>query len=327
MDVSCAFPPGLATPDHIAVAESLGFVRAWCYDTPSSFTDVWSTLCRAAERTERIGLGPAVLVPSLRHVMTSASAVATLAALAPGRVAVGVGSGSTGRSMLGQRPMRWADVAAYVRALRGLLRGDDVEWEGSVLRMLHPDGYGAARPIDVPILIGAEGPKGLVVARELGDGVLSVTGPKPGFDWCAVVQFGTVLRDDETCDSPRVIEAAGHAAAAAYHGFYEWSPDGVEGLPDGAQWRKGFEAEPERTRHLSLHEGHMVYLTERDGPLLTGDMIATWTFTGTADELRERIAAMEQAGATEIALQPGGSDIPGELRAFAEMAGLEPLRS
>src|SRR3954454_788964 len=120
MDLSCAFPPGVATPDHIALAEALGFRRAWCYDTPSAYTDVWSTLCRAADRTQRIGLGPAVLVPSLRHVMTNAAAIATLEALAPGRVAIGVGSGSTGRSMLGQRPMRWAEVTAYVTALRAL---------------------------------------------------------------------------------------------------------------------------------------------------------------------------------------------------------------
>jgi 5,10-methylenetetrahydromethanopterin reductase len=51
-------------------------------------------------------------------------------------------------------------------------------------------------------------------------------------------------------------------------------------------------------------------------------MIATWTFTGTATELAGRLASMEAAGATEIALQPGGPDIERELRAFAAMAGL-----
>jgi 5,10-methylenetetrahydromethanopterin reductase len=320
MDISCAFPPGLSTPDHIALAESLGFTRAWVYDTPAMYADLWVTLARAADRTERIGLGPAVLVPSLRHVMTNAAAIATLAALAPGRTAVAVGSGSTGRSTLGQRPMRWADVADYVRALRGLLRGEDVEWDGRALRMLHPTGYAAPRPVDVPILIGAEGPKGLAIAHELGDGVFSVTGPKEGFEWSAVLQFGTVLADGESYDAPRVIQAVGHAAAAAYHGFYEWSPAGVESLPGGAEWRRAIEAEPQRTRHLSLHEGHMVYVNDRDRSLLTGEMIATWTFTGTADELRARLSAMADAGATEVALQPGGPDIARELRAFAAMA-------
>jgi 5,10-methylenetetrahydromethanopterin reductase len=320
--VSCAFPPGLETPDHIAFAESLGFRRAWCYDTPSTYADVWVTLCRAADRTDRIGLGPAVLVPSLRHVMTNAAGIATLAGLAPGRTAVALGSGSTGRSFLGQGPMRWADVSNYVRGLQGLLRGEDVEWDGVVLRMLHPEHYGATRPIEVPILIAAEGPKGLEVARQVGDGVFSVTGPKSGFPWCAVLQFGTVLDEGEAYDSPRVIQAAGPATAAFYQGFYEWSRDGVEGLPGGADWRRTVEAEPKRTRHLTLHEGHMVYVTERDRDLLTGETIAALTFTGTANDLAGRLSLLEEGGATEVVLQPGGSDIERELRAFAAMAGM-----
>ena len=48
--------------------------------------------------------------------------------------------------VLGQRPMRWADVRLYVEALRGLLRGEDVEWEGAVIRMAHPPGFAPERP-------------------------------------------------------------------------------------------------------------------------------------------------------------------------------------
>ena len=97
-------------------------------------------LARAAERTSRIGLGPGVLIPFLRHPMVNATAIATLAQLAPGRVGVGVGSGFSGRLAMGQRPMRWADVRSYVLALRALLRGEDVEWEGKTIRMLHSEG-------------------------------------------------------------------------------------------------------------------------------------------------------------------------------------------
>src|SRR5579862_7782064 len=140
MDVSCAFAPSMATPDHVALAERLGYRRAWLYDSPGLYPDVWMTLALAAERTTSIGLGPAVLVPSLRHPMVNAAAIGTLAAQAPGRVAVAIGSGFTGRMVLGQRPMKWAEVGRYVRALRGLLRGEEVEWEGRALRMLHPPG-------------------------------------------------------------------------------------------------------------------------------------------------------------------------------------------
>src|SRR5215216_2209746 len=100
LDISCAFATSMATPDHIVLAERLGYRRAWCYDSPALYPDVWMVLALAASRTERIGLGPAVLVPSLRHPMVNAAAIATLAAQAPGRVAVALGSGFTGRVVL-----------------------------------------------------------------------------------------------------------------------------------------------------------------------------------------------------------------------------------
>ena len=36
---------------------------------------------------------------------------------------------------MGQRAMRWSDVAAYVRTLRGLLRGEQALWEGKPIQM------------------------------------------------------------------------------------------------------------------------------------------------------------------------------------------------
>ena len=127
MDISCSFATSPDTPDHVVTAERLGYRRAWCYDSPVLYPDVWVTLARAAERMHRIALGPGVLVPNLRHVLTNAAAIATLVALAPGRVVAGVGAGLTGRLALGQRPLPWRAVAAYLRALRGLLRGEEVE--------------------------------------------------------------------------------------------------------------------------------------------------------------------------------------------------------
>ena len=52
------------------------------------------TLALAGVRTERIVLGPGVLIPSLRHPMVTASAIATLVGLVgPDRVIVGAGTG------------------------------------------------------------------------------------------------------------------------------------------------------------------------------------------------------------------------------------------
>lgn len=328
VEISCAFATSLQTPEHIAVAESLGYRRAWCYDSPALYPDVWMTLGRAADRTSTIGLGPAVLVPSLRHPMVNAAAIAGLAALAPGRVAVAVGAGFTGRYTLGQRAMRWADVRAYVEVLRALLRGDEATWEGRAVRMLHPDGFGAPRPVEVPILVGADGPKGMAVARDLGDGLFSAMVPAAGDAdapaWRALLAFGTVLLGGEDPSSERALRAAGPALATVFHGLYERAgAQGVDGFPGGATWRAAVEAvEPDR-RHLAIHEGHLVLVTERDRPaVLEGaGLLPAVTLTGTPSELRERVAALADAGVTELAFQPAGDDIPGELERFRGAVG------
>jgi alkanesulfonate monooxygenase SsuD/methylene tetrahydromethanopterin reductase-like flavin-dependent oxidoreductase (luciferase family) len=49
-------------------------------------------LARVAEQTSRIGIGAAVLIPSYRHPVAQASAIATLEALAPGRLWAGFGT-------------------------------------------------------------------------------------------------------------------------------------------------------------------------------------------------------------------------------------------
>src|ERR1700733_4655252 len=167
MDISCAFATSSNTPAHVELAESLGYRRAWLYDSPALYPDVWMILTRCAERTSRIGLGPGVLVPSLRHPMVNAAAIAELVDQAPDRVAVAIGSGFTGRFSLGKRPMPWRQVAEYVRCLKALLAGETADWEGAKIRMLHLPGFGMMRPVRVPILIDAAGPKGLALAAEV----------------------------------------------------------------------------------------------------------------------------------------------------------------
>ena len=112
--------------------------------------------------------------------MVTAAALGTLAGLAPGRVSAAFGTGLTGRVLLGERPMRWAEVERYVRAVRALLRGEETSWNGSLVRMSQPAGFAAARPADIAVLIAADGPRGRAVAAELGDGVLSMPARQAG---------------------------------------------------------------------------------------------------------------------------------------------------
>jgi 5,10-methylenetetrahydromethanopterin reductase len=318
--LSCGFAPTAATPDLVALAEDLGYDRAWCYDSPALYGDVWMALARAADRTSSIGLGTAVLIPSLRHVLVTASAIASLEELAPGRVAIAIGTGFTGRMVLGQRPMPWRDVETYVAQLRALLRGETVDVDGGAVRMIHPAGFAPMRPIETPIVIGANGPKGLAVAQKYGDGVMGIFGGSTDFDWASLLAFGTVLEDGESPGSERALDAAGPGAAVAFHGLYETDPSFVDGLPGGPEWRAQIETEPAATRHLRVHEGHFVELNATDRPFVTGDMVEQFTWTGDQAALRTRVEATIESGVTELLYAPMGQDIPRELRAFAEMA-------
>ena len=317
LKLSCSLATYTDSPEHARIAEALGYHRAWFYDSPALYPDVWVSIALAAERTSTIGLGPGVLVPALRHPMVNAAAIATIADLAPGRLAVAVGSGFTGARTLGQKPMAWAKVGAYIATLRGLLAGQEVVWEGNVLKMMHPDGFGPARPLDVPFFVAASGPKGMAVAAEVGDGVMVAGNPAgvDAFRASAMLMAGTVLLPGEAVDSERVMAAAGHAAAVNLHAVYEWYPAMIESLPGGAAWRDAIEQVPEARRHLELHDLHLIGVTERDRPFLTAEALAGVTFTPEA--LRERAAGWEAAGLQEVAYQPAGPDIAGELERFA----------
>jgi 5,10-methylenetetrahydromethanopterin reductase len=327
--ISSVFAPSLDTPAHIELAERLGYRRAWCYDSPALCADPWMVLALAAGRTSAIGLGPASLVPSLRHPMVTAAALATLAGLAPGRVSTAFGTGLTGRMLLGERPMRWAEVEEYVATVRSLLRGEEVGWNGSLVRLAQPAGFAARLPADVAVLIAADGPRGRAVAAGLGDGVLTTRLPRhpaePGSRQ-VLLTFGTVIEDGEDAAGPRAVAAAGPAVAAAYHAIYESKgADGVDRLPGGREWRAAVEAVESPRRHLAVHDGHLIALGQHDQALLAraAPLLASWTMTGTRTDIGERLRALTSAGITEVAYQPMGPDIPRELTAFAQVAGLD----
>jgi 5,10-methylenetetrahydromethanopterin reductase len=325
MEISCAFPTTLESHEHIALAEELGYQRAWLYDTPQQSPDVWMMLALAAERTERIGLGPGVLVPSLRHPMVNAAATASLVALAPDRVVVAFGTGFTGRRAMGYRAIPWAFMDRYIRAYRGLLRGETVEWEGARMRMLHPHGHAAPRPVEVPISIAALGPKGAAVARELGDGLyitLALPEFAKEFSWVSYLFWGTVLEDDEDPSSERVRAAGGPGLALAYHGAYEFG-SALDELPGGAEWRAVVERIAPEERHLAVHAQHCVGLNEADQAAWEAGghaMLGQATMSGTAGELRERLGGLADHGVTELVFQPCGPDIRRELEAFMATA-------
>lgn len=325
MQISAQFSTSLDSPAHIAIAEELGYDRAWLHDTPQQSPDVWMMLALAAQRTQRIGLGPGVLVPSLRHPMVNASGAAALSAMAPGRVAVAFGTGFSGARAMGGRPASWTYLADYLRSFGKLLRGETVDWQGQHMRMLHPDGHAPRRPIDVPVLISALGPKGLAIALELGDGLVTVNGETDfakQFTWAALGVHGTVLADGEELDSPRIQAAAGPGNALAYHAAYEFGGD-VTALPAGRLWLDKVNEIDSAERHFAIHDHHLVGLNDIDRAVWAAGSwaaIPTTTLTGAAAEIDKRLQAYAADGITEVIYQPTGPDIAGELERFIDAA-------
>lgn len=316
---SCAMPPGPNCVEYAKLAHELGYDRIWLYDSAALYQDIWVWLARIADKTD-IKIGTAVLVPNLRHVMTTASAIATIEHLAPGRLSCGFGTGATARFVLGKPGLSWAATRLYLEQLRALLAGDVVEIDGAKTQMVHFEGWAPQRPINVPLLLSALGPKGQQIAREVADGIMTIGGGVTGFETAIQMTSGTVLDDGEDLSSRRVLEAVGPWTAVMYHGAWQMNPGAVTNLPNGAAWLAEIEAmRPEGERHLAAHEGHVTELTARDRVALTDNpLLGAMGWVGSRVQIRERADAALAGGSTEIMYTPAGPDIARELRAWAD---------
>lgn len=330
MEVNCIFAPTLETPDHIALAEQLGYERAWVYDVPIAWADTGITVATAAKLTSTIRLGVSVFTPHLRHLTMNAALIAHLATVAPGRFDAGVGAGFTSAAFLARKPARWADIEHYVIALRTLLAGKEVEWDGVLLSLMHTPLTGIGYPIEVPIWIGAHGPRGYACAQRLGAGVVTGVRPLPDGESsihganvvpvdgpCQLTYAGTILDEGEALDSPRVIEAAGPGASIALH-LGEYGP--LAGLAQTKEHAEEIAAIDESRRHLELHRGHLTEPNAIDRRHLDAEVIRLGSMSGSRWEVAARLRQLEDAGAPAVMYQPAGPDIARELRAFREAA-------
>jgi 5,10-methylenetetrahydromethanopterin reductase len=155
-----------------AEVERLGYDAVWCNDDRLQH-DVVAMLAAIAQRTDRVLLGPGVTNPYSRHAALIATAIATLDELSDGRARLGLGAGGTNHRALGVR--REAPAAALREAvglIRGLLSGERVTVDGRVVHAEDARLDFAPRRADVPVLIGARGPRVLELAGELADGVI-----------------------------------------------------------------------------------------------------------------------------------------------------------
>src|SRR4030088_3818992 len=196
-------PPGPRTVEYALLAEDLGFRAVWCPEIPAFGHDIWVTLARIAEKTKRLKFGPSVLIPSYRHPMAQASAIATLEQLAPGRLMVGFGTGFTGRAGMGKKPLSLASMRKHIAQVKALLRGDIADIDGGLAQTPAPDGCLPDRPINVPVYMAGQGPKARALAKEITDGLISLGAPAEGFGADIASATGTVIADEEYDTSQR----------------------------------------------------------------------------------------------------------------------------
>jgi 5,10-methylenetetrahydromethanopterin reductase len=278
-------------------AEALGWDAALQPDSQLRRRDTYVLLAAAARATDRMMLGPLLANPVNRHPTVTASSIATIDELAPGRVILGWGVGDTAVRLAGLKPARVTELEASTRLMRALLDGDDVD-------------VGAARPArlphhrPVPIWIAAGGPRTLRMAGRVADGVFirvgthsaniaasieqiragaAEAGRDPGSVRLGAV-FHTVLVDD----AERALTMAKSMAA----GYYEYSPRLFD--PPALRWAG---PEPEILKHErgvwpDFHHAPDLEMSGRVVDFLPVDAADAFSLRGGPGEIVKQLVAV-----------------------------------
>lgn len=169
--------PGL--PEQVELvqyAEQQGFESAWVCET-RLVRDAITPLAAFAAKTRRIKLATGVVNNWTRTSGLMAMTLAILHELSGGRVMLGIGAywEPLASNQGIHRRKTVSAMREYVTVVRRLLNMETVTYEGEVVKVndLRLDlGDGIPRtPKEVPIYIGATGPKMMELAGEIADGV------------------------------------------------------------------------------------------------------------------------------------------------------------
>ncbi|MDJ0787168.1 MAG: LLM class F420-dependent oxidoreductase [Myxococcota bacterium] len=309
---------GAAPPDDFVgtaqLAESLGFDSIWTAEAWGS--DAFTPLAWIGAHTERVKLGTAVVQLSGRAPTSTAMHVLTLDHLTGGRVILGLGvsgpqvvEGWYGRPF--SKPL--ARTREYVDIIRQVLRREGpVTSDGPhyPLPYTGEGSWGLGKPLkpithplraDVPIFLGAEGPKNVTMTAEIADGWLplyyspyrqevyadQLAGAKPGFQINAGVMVS--ITDDVQ---------AGLMPMKATLGFY------IGGM--GAKKknfhmelmsRMGFEAEAHQIQDL-FFEGKRA----EAAAAVPDEFADEISLVGPVERIRDRLAAWRETPVTTLLL-------------------------
>jgi F420-dependent oxidoreductase-like protein len=176
-------PPGAL--ETVREADRLGFDSIWTAEAYGS--DVLTPLAWWGSHTEKVKLGTAIMQMSARQPAAAAMAAMTMDHLSGGRFILGLGvsgpqvvEGWYGRPFA--KPL--ARTREYVKIVRDIVaRKGLVTNDGPHYPLPLPDGTGLGKPLkptlhpvreDIPIFLGAEGPKNVALSAEICDGWLAL---------------------------------------------------------------------------------------------------------------------------------------------------------
>ena len=177
---------------YACMAEECGFDSVFVSDhfTPFRHNDghapnALAWLGALGASTNRIVMGTSVLTPTFRyHPSVIAQTFATLGAMFPGRVILGIGTGeslnevpSTGMQWP-EFKERFARLRESVRLMRRLWTEDRVTFEGDYYRTHNATIYDRPQ-VPVPVYVGAAGAVVAKYAGRAGDGFICTSGKSP----------------------------------------------------------------------------------------------------------------------------------------------------
>ncbi|MCH9835140.1 MAG: LLM class flavin-dependent oxidoreductase [Ilumatobacter sp.] len=322
--------------DYVVEAERLGFTHCWMADSQMIWSDVYAMLALVADRTTTMRIGTGVAVAPIRASPVTAASIATINAIAPGRVFCGIGTGNTAMRIMGHKPMTIDAFDRYLTELRLLLRGEEavVRWgdvESPVRHLMAPNGFVRFDPA-IPVHVSAFGPRSLELASRHGDGLItsaplepaSIAGLRAALERSGAANGRTVARaqfpistlttmcvldEGEAVDSERCRRDVGAFAIAGLHYIYEQyaqlgrqPPAHVADIWD--DYVEYVEEGPVDRRHQRIHLGHNCWVEPDEERFVTASLIERSCLVGTAEQLIERIGALDAAGLDQLVLLP-----------------------
>jgi probable F420-dependent oxidoreductase len=158
-------------------AEAAGFEYGWVFDSHVIWREPYVLLSLMAQATEGMRLGTCVTNPATREPSVTASTLAVLDELSGGRMDLGIGRGDSARRVLGKPPTTMATLEQAIVAIKGLVEGRAVEYEGTELQMPWTGNW------TLPVWVAGYGPMAMAMTGRIADGVILQLGDPDLIAW------------------------------------------------------------------------------------------------------------------------------------------------